>query len=291
MTGRNIPKTLEPVPNSYWTPAEQQGSLTELRYETWESRTYQQHKQRITKRAVVYLPYGYSSEIRYNTYYLMHGGGGTEERQLGSPDAPNTMKNAIDHMIEDGRIAPLIIICPTYNNLSARDSWDYHLAYDILTPNFHNELLNDLLPAVDKTYSTYAARDHRCFAGFSMGSVCTLHNLMHCLGAFRYFQPMSGCVDPRAIDATVAASGFAPEDFFLYGITGSRDFAGEGFAELMRRLARMPSGHFIMADNEADGNLALRVKPGGAHDEDALREYVYNGLLWLWNHEGLEVTP
>lgn len=45
----------------------------------------------------------------------------------------------------------------------------------------HNELLNDLIPAVESRYSTYAedttpvgiaaSRDHRGFGGFSMGSV------------------------------------------------------------------------------------------------------------------------
>lgn len=76
----------------------------------------------------------------------------------------------------------MIVVCPTYNNESDTESSDYSLALE-LTDNYHNELINDLIPAVESTYSTYAAdttpdglresRDHRAFCGFSMGSVTT----------------------------------------------------------------------------------------------------------------------
>ena len=82
----------------------------------------------------------------------------------------------------DGKIEPMIVVCPTYNNESEEDSADYSLALQ-LTENYHNELVNDLIPAVEGTYSTYAeetspeglraSRDHWAFCGFSMGSVAT----------------------------------------------------------------------------------------------------------------------
>ena len=55
----------------------------------------------------------------------------------------------------DGKIEPMIVVCPTYNNESEEDSADYSLALQ-LTENYHNELVNDLIPAVEGTYSTYA---------------------------------------------------------------------------------------------------------------------------------------
>ena len=243
----------------------------------------------------MYLPYGYSEDRQYNVYYWMHGGWGDETTQLGSEASPNTFKNVVDHLIEEGRIEPLIIVCPTYNNETERDSWDYTLAYYTLTVNYHNELVNDLIPAVEGSYSTYAAstsqedivasRDHRAFAGFSMGSVCTLYTLENCLEQFRYFQPMSGSIDPYGIDTAVTATGYKPEDFFLLAITGTEDFAGQGFTSLVQYLLRMHSENFILSDNEADGNVVFRLKQGYSHDEQAVREYVYNGLLWFWNHD------
>lgn len=200
-----IPKKLQEIPADYYTEADRQGALVELNYETYESRTYEQKSRKLNKRAIVYLPYGYSENERYNVFYLMHGGWSNETTWLGTPERPGTFKNVIDHAVSDGKMKPFIIVCPTYNNESPSDSGDYTLAYGTLTVNYHNELMNDLIPAVEGTYSTYAdnvtpegikaSRDHRAFGGFSMGSVATWHTFLNCLDAFRYFMPSSGAID------------------------------------------------------------------------------------------------
>ena len=59
MNTENIPQELQPIPADYDSPAEQQGSLVELMYDTFESTTYEQKTQAIQKRAIVYLPYNY----------------------------------------------------------------------------------------------------------------------------------------------------------------------------------------------------------------------------------------
>lgn len=56
-----IPDELEYIPDSYTQAAEQQGVLEKLTYDTWESFTYEQYSQKLTKEVWVYLPYGYSS--------------------------------------------------------------------------------------------------------------------------------------------------------------------------------------------------------------------------------------
>ena len=167
----------------------------ELEYDTYESMTYEEHSQVLHKRAIVYLPYGYSEEEPYNVFYLMHGGWSNETTYLGTPEQPNEFKNVLDNGIADGKIRPMIVVCPTYNNTSTEDSADYSLALR-LTENYHNELINDLIPAVEETYSTYAedttedglrdSRDHRAFCGFSMGSVATWRTFQYCLDYFRY---------------------------------------------------------------------------------------------------------
>ena len=144
--------------------------------------SYEEESQVLHKRAIVYLPYGYSDEVQYNVFYLMHGGWSDETTYLGTPEAPAEFKNVLDHGIADGKIQPMIVVCPTYNNESDRDSWDYSLAIQ-LTEKYHNELVQDLIPAVEGRYSTFAedtsleglraSRDHRAFCGFSMGTVAT----------------------------------------------------------------------------------------------------------------------
>ena len=69
-----IPQEIEAIPTGYDSPAKEQGTLVELNYNTYESRTYEQKTHPLGKRAIVYLPYGYSEDQRYNVFYLMHGG-------------------------------------------------------------------------------------------------------------------------------------------------------------------------------------------------------------------------
>jgi enterochelin esterase-like enzyme len=122
---RPIRQELETVPEAYYRAANRQGTLVEFTYETYESMTYEQKSRKLTKRAIVYLPYGYSNENRYNAFYLMHGGWANETSTLGVPGRPGGFKNILDNAIADGRIQPLIIICPTYNNTSSDDSGNF----------------------------------------------------------------------------------------------------------------------------------------------------------------------
>ena len=54
--------------------------------------TYEEEEEVLHKRAIVYLPYGYSEETAYNVFYLMHGGWSNETTYPGTPDRPNDLK-------------------------------------------------------------------------------------------------------------------------------------------------------------------------------------------------------
>ncbi len=161
-----IPEELAQIPKDYFTSAGDQGTLERLTYKTYESMSYQNKEKQLNKTAYVYLPYGYSENRKYNVFYLMHGGWSDETTYLGTPESPNVLVNVIDHAIQDGKMEPVIVVCPTYNNENPDDSADYSLALQ-LTDNYHNELVNDLIPAVEGTYSTYA--------GFSSQIEAMLH--------------------------------------------------------------------------------------------------------------------
>lgn len=287
---QTIPQELKTIPQGFTSPADRQGSLVELSYDTYESMTYEQETQRLTKRAIVYLPYGYTEDEQYDVFYLMHGGGGNETTTLGAAGSPSTFKNVLDHAIAAGEIAPLVIVCPTYNNTSPDDSASFSLALT-LTQNYRHELLNDLIPAVERRYSTYAddvsrtgltaSRDHRGFGGFSMGAVTTWRAFRYGLDYFRYFLPMS-CGTSLDMDNIIAAArAHDPSDYFVWIITGTEDFARPDDEDRVRLL--QGSRYFTESDNEQDGNLAFRVKDGYTHDEAAASEYTYNGLRWFWS--------
>ena len=244
-----IPEELEYIPKGYKRSAKQQGRLEKLEYRTYESFSYESRTQELTKEAWVYVPYGYSEEEKYNVFYLSHGGWSDETTIMGTPEDPHVFKHVMNHAVEDGKIKPLLILLPTYNNTSGSESGSYSLALQ-LTDNFHNELVNDLIPAVESKYSTYAestdpegladSRYHREFGGFSMGSVNTWYTFEYCLDYFRYFMPMSG------------------------SLTTDGEY-----------MADVTNGTFVLADSEQEGNLSFKEREGYVRDGNASNEYTY----------------
>lgn len=291
-----VPEELEYIPERYRQPSEHPGTLEKLTYQTWESFSYEEQTQELTKEAWVYLPYGYSEEQKYNVFYLSHGGWSNETTVMGTDRNPRDFKNVIDNAIENGEIQPLIIVLPTYNNLSGSDSGDYSLALQ-LTDQFHNELVNDLIPAVESKYSTYAesidseglaaSRDHRGFGGFSMGSVNTWCTFRYALDYFRYFMPMSGSytIDGEYMAELVKQSGHEWDDFFIFSATGTDDFAYSAFKAQIMAMGNETDGTFRFADNEGEGNLAYLEREGYSHNGIASDEYTYNGLRFFWNRQ------
>ncbi len=291
-TAHPVPQELKMIPEEYFQAADQQGSLEDLYYDTYESFSYNEKSKPLQKHAVVYLPFGYSKGQKYDVFYLMHGGWGDENMTLGTPNSASAFKNVIDHAIAAGEMRPLMIVCPTYNNTNenGRDSANFSLAMQ-LTENYHNELINDLIPAVEGKYSTYAAsirkedliasRDHRGFGGFSMGSVATWRTFQYGLDYFHYFLPMSCGTSLNEEDIFAAAEGRDPNSYFVFVMTGTEDFAytyDKGRTDLMRT-----SKYFTSVDDNATGNFAFRVKEGYSHGGPAAMEYTYNGLIFFWN--------
>lgn len=290
----SLPNELVEIPKDYFKEASQKGSLVDLYYQSFESKTYQQKSKIIEKHAIVYLPYNYTPDNKYNVFYLMHGGWSNETTWLGSTQQPNAFKNIIDNAIENGEMQPMIIVCPTYNNLSDSDSGDYSLAIT-LTNNYHNELVNDLIPAVESEYSTYAqdvtlegiqsSRDHRAFGGFSMGSVATWRAFEHSLNYFRYFMPSSGSLanDAEYLAQRVKDLDYQWNDFFVFAASGTDDFAYSSFKRQIDAMKSINDQTFRFANNEEDGNLYYLEREGGIHSGEYAREYIYNGLIWIWN--------
>lgn len=287
------------IPESWRKESEYPGTLEKLIYETWESFTYEEHKQKLEKTAYVYLPYGYTEEKKYDIFYISHGGWSNETTTMGTDTEPASFKNVIDHAIRDKLMKEMIIVLPTYNNTSASDSGDYSLALR-LTDRFHNELVNDLMPAVERKYSTYAedttdeglkaSRDHRGFGGFSMGSVNTWCTFRYCLDYFRYFMPMSGnyATDGQYMASLVKDQGYSWKDFFIWSASGTDDFAYSAFKAQIMNMSKVKDGTFRFGANEKEGNLAFFEREGYSHDREACEEYTFNGLCFFFKEDEME---
>ena len=209
-------------------PCENAGTLEEIIYET---KAYGTDSRTLNKRALVYLPYGYDESEKYNILYLMHGTGDDENYWLSTHETNKTM---LDNMIARGDIEPLIIVTPTfYVEDDLKDT-----GLDPLTYSFREELRNDLMPAVESKYSTWAetadaegfaaSRDHRAFAGLSRGAVTTYHSAFcGSLDWFSWFGTFSGSrTDQAYFQQTIQSEEFRELPIhYLYVSSGVFDFA------------------------------------------------------------------
>ena len=119
------------------------------------------------RRAVVYTPPGYSRKKTYATLYLLHGIGGDETEWLngGRPQV------ILDNLYADGLIEPMVVVFPNgramKNDRPVGNIFDSAKVQAFAT--FERDLLNDLIPFIEQTYSVVADRGHRAIAGLSMG--------------------------------------------------------------------------------------------------------------------------
>ena len=288
--------TFEAIPDDYFAEIDNKGRLERINYESESGSKY----------AYVYLPYGYDendSEQKYDILYLMHGGGGSADTYMGSDSNPNTFKNVIDHMIDNKDVEPLILVMPSFYPTGDSDSSVSNAAQ--LTEKFHEELVGELIPAVEGKYHTYAestdiqglqsSRKHRAFGGFSMGSVTTWYTFIYCLDYFHTFLPASGdCwvmgqMGGNAYSEETAEylanaairSGYSKDDFRIYAATGTEDIAYENLSKQVDAM-KSYTDTFEYSTSLGQGNFYFNLAEGGVHTMAAAYNYVYDGLLAMY---------
>jgi enterochelin esterase-like enzyme len=129
--------------------------------------TYKSKTVDTTRRSLVYTPPGYSKRNKYPVLYLLHGIGGDEKEWLngGKPEV------ILDNLYAEGKIVPMIVVLP-----NGRAMKDDRAGGNIMAPDkvaafatFEKDLLNDLIPFIEKKYAVFTDREHRAIAGLSMG--------------------------------------------------------------------------------------------------------------------------
>jgi len=109
----------------------------------------------------VYTPPNYDRSRRYPVLYLLGGSG-----ELASNwNIEGRAGFIADNLIAEGKALPMIIAMP--NNQIVHRSDPKHT--ELTFPLFEKELRQEIVPLVDKTYSTRTDRRGRALAGLSMG--------------------------------------------------------------------------------------------------------------------------
>jgi len=120
-----------------------------------------------SRKALIYTPPGYSKKKKYPVLYLLHGIGGDEKEWLngGHPEV------ILDNLYADSKIAPMIVVMP--NGRAMKDDRAVGNIFDSAKvqafATFEKDLLNDLIPYIEKNYPVIKDRESRAIAGLSMG--------------------------------------------------------------------------------------------------------------------------
>ncbi len=273
------------------------GSIVRFTYDTSDPLDLNDNKKIYQKSALVYLPACYDendTETKYNVLYLMHGGSDSPEWFFEGEGGSTQITQIIDSMIANGDMEPVIICAVSYYNEYCHNDTTNCI-------NFHHELINDVIPAFETKYHTYAenvtpealnaSRYHRAFGGFSMGAVTTWSVFENRLDEVAYFLPMSG--DCWSLGSTAGGSrpaetaerlaskvkehGYSAEEYFIYSGCGGYDMAEPNLTPQINAMKER-SDTFIYCDNFADGNLYQCIYPQGGHDRNTVARILYNGL-------------
>ncbi|MBN2353024.1 MAG: esterase family protein [Spirochaetales bacterium] len=142
----------------------------------------------VDRHCYVYTPPGYPEAKKYSVLYVLHGIGGTEAEWInhGMP------KQIMDALYAEGKAEPMILVFPNGRAMNP-DRVPHNPFSDeaqAAFANFEKDLLEDLIPFIQKNYSVYTDRKHRGICGLSMGGGQSLNfglghpELFSCVGAF-----------------------------------------------------------------------------------------------------------
>ncbi|MEW2857602.1 alpha/beta hydrolase-fold protein [Lactiplantibacillus paraplantarum] len=246
--------------------------VTQIKYQTrYWNKTYE-------KSATVYLPAKYRTSHKYNVLYLMHG---STEGNRDFFDDGNFQK-MLDQLSQNDVLRDTIVVFPTYYPDRSFVTNDYYSDYPLNQRFADNELIHDLVPAVEGRYSTFAngtsiaalkaSRSHRAFGGFSMGAITTWAVFEHDLAYFKDFIPMAG--DSWTVEsdgggvasartAQVLASVTKPElPFHIFAAVGQNDGTQSSMQPQLEAMWR------LSAFNRQ--NLKWYVQPGGTHSPQSI---------------------
>jgi enterochelin esterase-like enzyme len=190
----------------------------------------------------VYTPPGYDNgKDRYPVLYLLHGSGDEDSGW-------STIGRAgfiIDNLLSDKKAKPLIVVMPNGSMPRPANRSEDAEARAALRKQFTNELLNDVIPVVEKNYRVLADSEHRALAGLSMGGAQTLGVVLSHPEKFAYVAVWSAGIRESADEFAKQHAAFLSDparinkQIKLFSVcVGDKDFALAGSKNLSEALKK-----------------------------------------------------
>jgi enterochelin esterase-like enzyme len=173
-----------------------------------------------TRKMQVYTPPGYSKNKKYPVLYLLHGIGGdeTEWQRFAKPDV------LLDNLIADGKAVPMIIVMPNGRARKNDRAEGNVFAAAPAFAAFEQDLLQDVIPAIESRYSVRADREHRALAGLSMGGGQSLNFGLGNLDTFAWVGGFSSAPNTKPPEQLVPDPAAATQKLKLLWLScGNKD--------------------------------------------------------------------
>jgi enterochelin esterase-like enzyme len=173
-----------------------------------------------TRKMNVYTPPGYSKDKKYPVLYLLHGIGGdeTEWQRFATPDV------LLDNLIADGKAVPMIIVMPNGRAQKNDRAEGNIMAAAPAFAAFEQDLLKDVIPAIESRYSVQAGREHRALAGLSMGGGQSLNFGLGNLDTFAWVGGFSSAPNTKPPEQLVPDPAVATQKLKLLWLScGNKD--------------------------------------------------------------------
>lgn len=222
----------------------------------------------------LYLPDGHDAGGRYPVLYLLHGHGGNERDWLDGGGLAATM----DRLIAAGEVPPMLVVMPGLGNGWYVDNPDPGGVGRVATA-----FLDDLVPAIDRTWPTDPRRERRAIAGLSMGGFGAVRFAMLRPELFVAAASLSGALVSDAQAATPEWAGWfsgafgTPVDLERFHAEAPQGMLPDFATAPVRPALLLTCGNrdelglaesnllFFLALQRAGIPAELRIGPGG-HD-------------------------
>ena len=179
--------------------------------------TYKSKTVDTLRRTLIYTPPGYSKKKKYPVLYLLHGIGGDEKEWLngGKPQV------ILDNLYAQGKIEPMIVVMPNGRAMKNDRATGNIMAPDKVQAfaTFEKDLLNDLIPFIEKKYPVFTDREHRAIAGLSMGGGQSLNFGLGNLDKFAWIGGFSSAPNTKTPQELVPDAAAAREKIKLLFIS------------------------------------------------------------------------
>lgn len=235
----------------------------------FETITYWSETVDTNRIALVYTPPGYSNSNNYPVLYLLHGIGG-DEYEWYNGGVPHVI---FDNLIADGKMEPMIVVLP--NGRAMKDDRATGNIFDRdkveAFATFEKDLLNDLIPFIEKNYPVKKNREHRAIAGLSMGGGQSLNFGLGNLDKFAWVGGFSSAPNTKMPEELLPNPDKAIESLkLLYISCGDKD-------NLIHVSQR--THDYLQANNVPH---IYRVIPDGHHDFNVWKDDLYQYVQMLF---------